>query len=237
MTVMISTIVTDVEEIIGEAAGASVQVYDDSQLGKIVVRAFSLLFKRFFWPEYSSWVSGTVDGTNGYLDDSGVVLAALHSPEDIKYVKYGGKQRNINRLPKHRNPNTITGSRALYWSWLPQSTVAGQTNKIKFWPVTAVDDVDIYFRSYPYDATATTTPIDEVTDLDQDTVLYLDKDLLTYATVFLSLTGNDLNPTAAGTYQGLMEQRYNDLITTLGNHDVEVSREYDIPTTWQEDWY
>lgn len=227
MGTTIATIVTEAQEIIGEVAGASVQTYDDDQMAKIVVRAFNYLFKKFFWPDYSEWVTGTTDGVNGYLTDTSV-LEELASPEDIKYVKFNGKQEDVPRLPKHRNPNTVTGSSLVYWSWLRQSTVVGQTNKIKFWPIAAVASVDIYARFYP-SAIAT--------QADKEAELFLDKDMLVYGTAFLALSANDLNPQAAEINRNLMEGRFNDIIATLSVSDITLEGRYDVPTEWSEEYW
>ena len=70
-------------------------------------------------------------------------------------------------------------------------------------------------------------------NFDWQDIFYLDTDMLVYATAFMTLSGDDLNAGAADVVRNLMEMKYKDVMTALGNHAIPVDGNANIPFHWR----
>ena len=91
---------------------------------------------------------------------------------------------------------------------------AYKRRKLQFYPITAVGQVNVLAKVYPL--------VPPATDFDWEQEFFLDKDLLVYATAFMTLSGDDLNAGAADVIRNLMEMKYKDVMASLGKHPITV---------------
>jgi hypothetical protein len=223
MTVTVRQVMDDALALIGEAAGAGVQVYDEDEMLKMVVRSFNMIFKKFFWPQYCMWQRVTLDGTTGQVT-SNTAFTKVRSFEDFGAVHFDGKQEQVPRLPRFINPYTLTGTRAQYWTSMHASDLLFATKRLQFYPITATDSVNVYARIHPKGEGEPWS--------DTDT-MELDADMLMYGAAFMGLNGSDLNPNAAETNKQMMEMRYRDITAALSGVAIPLSAGHSgIPSEW-----
>lgn len=222
MTVLVSDLVVDIMEHVGEVAGAGVQTYSEDGIRNAVGRAFNIVFKKYFWDNHSKWYRVELDGTLGIPDSND--LQYVRDFEDFGCVCLDGKQ---NRLPVlgHINPNGLTGTRPRFWTSLHVNDANYALRKLQFYPVTSTGYVNVFAREYP-------KPEGEPWG-DGDT-MYLDRDMLAWAGAFMVLAGDDTNPGNAEVARNLMEMRFRDILKGLARHETRIDGDTGIPTEWVE---
>lgn len=215
-------IVDDALGVVGEVAGIGVQQYSDDRMFADAVRGFNTVFKKRFWHPYRIWITLTLDGVLGIAttDDFDQVIDF----DDIQSVHRGNESAPLPILPTALNPNVVTGTRARYWSSLPATNANYAGKKIQFWPKASVGTIDVMARIYPLPPPALT--------FDWEDTIYLDRDMLVYATAFMTLSGDGLNSEAANVAKSMMDMRYRDVTSGLGNHAIAVERGSTIPLDW-----
>lgn len=215
--------VDDAQVLVGEVSGVGVQQYADDRMFADAVRGFNTVFKKNFWHPYRSWITVVLDGTLGIpTTDS---FDQVIDFDDFKAVHRAGETTPLPILPEQLNPSVITGTRAAYWTSL-NATDANYTNrKLQIYPLASVGSIDVLVRKYPLVAPAL--------QFDWEDVIYLDRDLLVYATAFMTLMGDGLNSQAAGVVKALLDDRYRDITAGLANHRIAIdSPRRSIPLNW-----
>jgi hypothetical protein len=227
MSATVRDIVTDAQSVIGEVAGAGVQAYSDDRMKADAVRGFNMMFKKYRWHQYRKWQNATLDGVTGLVTAASDFSKILDF-DDFISIHRDGERKPLPILPVTLNPSTlgISGTRVLYWTGLHSSDANYKKKKLQFYPITATGIVNIQAMVYPLDPFAS--------NWDWTDVMYLDKDLLVYATAFMTLSGDDLSPGAASTVQTLMDMKFSDITKALASHPIPVSGGTDIPYYWQE---
>lgn len=223
MTATLRQIVDDAQTIVGEVSGAGVQTYGEDAMMQDAVRAFNLLFKKYDWDQYMSWLRLELDGTTGLVTTN--VLEDVLDYEDIRAVHRDGDRNALAMLPKSYNPysssNTGTGIRG--WSALSAAHALYATKKIIIQPVTSIGFINVHCKIYPY----------AVDDLSWDSTFYLDKDMLVYATAFMTMVGDGLNPDGADLARNFMESKFNDITNALAGRTMSLSGGSHIPSEWR----
>jgi hypothetical protein len=211
--------------VVGEVTGPGVQTYEEPRMLDEAVRAFNMMFKKYTWEQYLKWFTVTLDGVTGTITTN--AFASVLDFEDFIGVHRDGEDGRLPIAPKRINPFSLGngGTQVLWWTSLNATDPNYVGRKLQFYPFTAVGKLNILARVYPV-----TPP----TTLDFDDTLYLDKDMLVYATAFMTLSGDDLNAGAAEVARNLMEMKYKDVTAQLANHPLPVYSGTNIPRYWQE---
>lgn len=221
MTATVREIVDEALTVMREVSGTGVQQFTEDMLLADAVRAFDLLFKRYPWDQYCQWFRGELDGTVGMLDadvfddtDSYVRdfedFISVHRDEESKPLPILGRV----------NPYILSGTKVLYWTSLPVTHANYAARRLRFYPATATGFVNIRARVYP------------VTTLwTWDDEMHLDKAMLSAATAYYALVGDDLNPGAAAAAMASADQRFRDIMANLANHPIEIRGGSSVPPT------
>jgi hypothetical protein len=223
MSATLRTIVNESEQLIGEVAGVGVQQYSEDTLFRHAIRAFDMLFKKYHWPNYRKWYTVTLDGTTGVITAD--TFERVIDFEDFISVHRSGESTPLPTLPKGRPPSTITGTRSLYWTSMHVADTNYVKRKLQIYPLAATGSLDVQARVYPIPVPA----IDW--DWDNDTI-YLDKSMMVYATSFMALIANALNPDAANTCKSLMETQYNNITNGLADSPIAIEHSNSVPDQW-----
>lgn len=217
MSATLREIVDGATRLVGQVDGVGVQTYGDDEMLEAATRCFNLIVKKYGWEQYREWSQHTLAGADGVVNAA--AFTTVRDFEDFLAVYIGGTSREVPVLPKNINPYTLTGTSVLYWTSLPVTSALFATRRLQFWPLAATGTVDVQSRVYPE-------------EMDWDTVVYLDKDMLEYGTAFMALVGDDLNPNAANTYKDLMESRFQDIIEALGARPRRIGGSGSLVNEW-----
>jgi hypothetical protein len=212
--------------VVGEVTGPGVQLYEENRMMQDAVRAFNMMFKKFPWQQYLQWFTVTLDGTGGRITTA--PFTQVKDFEDFIAVHRSGETRRLPIAPTRLNPFTLTGSNAKvqYWTSLNASDATYTGKKLQFYPITSIGSVNVLAKVYPL--------VPPAVEFDWEQIFFLDKDMLVYATAFMTLSGDDLNAGAADTVRNLMEMKYKDVIAALASHDIPVEGGAGVPTYWFE---
>jgi hypothetical protein len=222
MSATLRVIVDQAEQLIGEVAGVGVQQYSEDILFRHAIRGFDMLFKKYHWPNYRKWQTVTLDGTTGVITTN--AFTNVLDFEDFMSVHRSGEATPLPVLPKGRPPSTVTGTRALYWTSMHVTDTNYVNRKLQFYPTTSVGGIEVQARIYPVSSPAI--------DWDWEDTMYLDKSLLVYATSFMALIANALNPDAANTCKSLMETQYNNITNGLADTPIAIEHSNAVPDQW-----
>lgn len=225
MSATIREIVDGALTVVGEVTGPGVQTYEEPRMLDEAIRAFNMMFKKYTWEQYLNWSRVTLDGVTGVITTD--AFSDVLDFEDFISVHREGEEGRLPIAPKRFNPFSLSGggTQVMYWTSLNAKKPNYAARKLQFYPFTAVGKVDVLTRVYPVTPPAT---------LDFDDTLYLDKDMLVYATAFMTLSGDDLNAGAEEVVRNLMEMKYKDVTAQLANHPLPVYSGTNIPRHWQE---
>jgi hypothetical protein len=246
--------------VVGEVTGPGVQLYGEDGMKQDAVRAFNMMFKKYPWQQYLKWFTITLDGVSGLVDGAGPFeqvkdfedFIAVHMDKDPCRLPIASTRVNPSTLiyaGTSTTPSTPTGPtppppggipttpgtgttytgggvRVQCWTSLNASDSAYAKKKLQFYPLTAKGPVNVLAKVYPL--------IPPAIDFDWDQIFYLDKDMLVYATAFMTLSGDDLNASAADVARNLMEMKYKDVMHALASHGIPVEGYSGIPMQWSE---
>jgi hypothetical protein len=213
--------------VVGEVTGPGVQTYEEPRMLDDAVRAFNMMFKKYTWEQYLKWFTVTLDGVTGQITTN--AFTQVLDFEDFIGVHRAGEDGRLPIAPKRVNPFSLSvgGTQVLYWTSLNALDPNYEGRKLQFYPLASIGNVDVLARVYP----AGTGTEGALTFED---TLYLDKDMLVYATAFMTLSGDDLNVGAADVVRNLMEMKFRDITAQLANHPLPVYSDVNIPRHWQE---
>jgi hypothetical protein len=219
----IRTIVNEALTVVGEVAGPGVQVYEDDRMKADAIRAFNMMFKKYNWPNYLRWYSVALDGVTGKPTTG--PFEQVHTFEDFVAVCRSGEHHRLPIAPTRLNPYAVAvtaGARVMYWTSLPATDADYRLKKIMVYPVTSLGNINVLAKEYPL--------VPPAIQFDWEQIFYLDKDMLVYATAFMTLSGDDLNAGAADVVRNLMEMKYRDVLSALASHPIPIT-DWTIPTS------
>lgn len=183
--------------------GTTVQTYAEPRLRVKLQFAFERLFDEYWWPQFMSRETWTLDGTTGCVTTD--VSTYIKRYEDIAAVFNATYTRPLSQVPENVNVLNIVGSRARFVA--PHND---STKVFRIYPVASTDSVSVAFRTLP-----------DAFD-DADTVNFDDM-LLVYQTVFDYLADDGTNPTATAKYQAMANDRLQQLLELLNKQRVPVN--------------
>ena len=215
-------IVTGVQTVIGEVAGAGVQLFTEDALLAHLQRTFNLVFIKYPWKRYTASTTITLDGVTGRCTEE-KPFEAVRGEEDIIGVYRENEGRQLPMAPARINPKSLgSGNKVMYWTEIPVSEVADFQNKrLQFYPLSSVGFVDVTYRLHPG-------------RFVWESKIYIDQDLLEYGTAWQALEDEGTNPAGAGKAQTLFDLRWRDLMKAFGDHPNRIVRGDRIPTQWHE---
>jgi len=208
-------LVTEVLSIVGLVSGTAVQTYTEPQVKRAIQNQFDMIFMKRFWEWLSGWDTFTLSGSGGILNTN----VTFKAYEDVKEIRISGTNRLVGR-PAGREHLHVTGSTPLYFTPIRYGDSNFSTRVIKFWPVTATGDVDIYSRTKP-------DPFVQNTD-----IVPFPSHVIAQAAAWDLLDSDGINPPAAQKAQLLFDTSYQDLMTALSEGGIGLgSRTAHVPLT------
>lgn len=227
MTATLRQIVDDALQYVGEVAGVGVEQYSEDRMRADAIRGFNMLFKKRHWEQFRAWRRFELDGVLG-IPIAGTDFSDVKDFEDIISVHRDGQTAQLPSLPKNLNPFTLTAnvSTPVYWTSLAATNPLYFTRRFQFYPVVSTGFINAHVKVYPVVAPAL--------DWDWEDETFLDRDLLVYATAFMSLIGDDLNAAAASVAKALMESKYKDILKMLASQPLSIRGGESIPMQWYE---
>lgn len=218
----IREIVDDALNVLGEVSGAGVSTYSDDRMMADAIRSFNLLFKKYYWPHLMQWFRVALDGTLGIVPAN--TFQYVRDIEDFHSVYRDTETKPLPLLPKMVNPYSLaTGTRVLYWTFLPVTDANYANRYLQFWPKGSTEYVNVLARVYPKD---------NATPWDWDDEMPLDHDMLVCGTAWHTLASDDVNPGAQDAQRNMMEMRFKDVLAALANQGVSLHSGTAIPTRW-----
>ena len=224
MSATIREIVNDALTVVGEVSGPGVQMYEDDRMMADAVRAFNMMFKKYSWHQYLNWYTVTLNGTTGKIVEQ--PFEQIKDFEDFIAVHRDGCAQRMPIAPTRLNPfsMTATGAYPMYWTSMNATDTDYPKRKLLFYPATSKGKINVLAKVYPL--------LPGKTQFDWQDTFYLDKDMLVYATAFMTLSGDDLNAGAAEVIRNMMEMKYRDITASLGSHPIPVHGDSSIPFEW-----
>lgn len=226
MSATIREIVDAALTVVGEVSGSGVQQYEDDRMRQDAIRAFNMMFKKYEWPQYLGRFTITLDGVLGIPNAD--IFEQVKDFEDFVAVYRNGETRRLPILPSRVNPSSlsISGTYVLFWTSMNATNANYAKRKLQFYPAASVGSLQVLAKIYPL--------VPPATQFDWGDTFYLDKDLLVYATAYMTLSGDDLNAGAADVIRNLMEMRYKDIMSALAKHPIPINTTSSIPNYWSE---
>jgi hypothetical protein len=220
----IREIVNEALTVVGEVSGPGVQMYEDDRMKADAIRAFNMMFKKYDWHQYLQWFRVTLNGTTGKIVET--PFEQVKDFEDFIAVHPDGSARRLPIAPTRFNPFAVgnSGAYPIYWTSLNATDPDYPKRKLLFYPSTAAGKINVLAKIYPLKVGAI--------QFDWQDIFYLDKDMLVYATAFMTLSGDDLNAGAADVIRNLMEMKYRDVTSALSKHPIPVRGDSSIPFYW-----
>lgn len=226
MSATIREIVNAALTVVGEVSGAGVQQYEDDRMKDDAIRGFNMMFKKYEWPQYLQWFTIALDGVLG-IPSTGP-FEQVKDFEDFVAVHRDGESTRLPIMSGRMNPSAFTnvGTRVLTWTSMNTTNANYRLRKLQFYPITSVGNMQVLAKVYPL--------VPPATQFDWADTFYLDKDMLVYATAYMTLAMDDLNASAADVVRNLMEMKYKDVMAALAKHPIPLSASSSVPNYWSE---
>lgn len=221
-TITIGDVVGDALGILGEVLGTSVNTFTVPRMIKDAGRSFNFIYKKRWWEQYTDWTTITLDGTTGMATTND--FTQVIDFEDFFAVYLPNTQTALPTLPKQINPNTLTGNQPRYFTGIRAGATGYAAKRIKVVPITAAGKLNVLARFHPLTAGDNWAEVTQV---------HLDRDLLSYGTAFMALSGDDLNPGAKSDVQEMMDNRYKDIMSSLSSQTTSMGMgRGPVPNDW-----
>lgn len=225
--VLVSDVITAVEQEIGEVSGPGVQVYTEDTLLIKIQQCFRLLMRKYPWEQYRAWSRHQLDGTLGIVNAD--TFTTVRDFSDFIAVHVDARCEPLPSLPHNMNPYSIAtgGTKPIIWTSLPVTDTKFLTRRLQFYPKAATGYVNVLTKIYP-----------DASEIVPATTLYLDKDLLVYGTSWMMLEDEGINQASAGKNQMLFDLTYKDITAALASQpligaDGRGGGGVNIPTEWR----
>jgi hypothetical protein len=201
-------------ERLSEVPGESVQVYSENRIASMVQHKFTVLFEEEYWPQFSSWQTGTLDGVAGVVTADLSSLLKRH--DDLRVVFVAGRPNPIPALSTVMNPHVLTGTTPQFVELIDEPKF------FRVWPLAATGSVNFHIRTRPEPFVLTD-------------VVNFDEEALVLGATFDYLDDDGTNPGAVAKFQGLFEQRVQALRKNIDQHGRPLNPmigRVTIPTEW-----
>jgi len=227
MSKTIREIVTDAQETLGDVPGAGVQTYSDDRMFRDCIRAFNLFHKKYPWDQFISWSLVELDGISGKITED--TFQHLRDFEDILSVFPENRNFEIPVLDRRRNPNSLRGTSALFWTSLPTIDPDYQWRRLQIIPPSTRGKIVVCWRHYPREFSKD----GRQNPWDWDDVMDLDDDMLVHAVAWMTLSNDDINAGAAQDQQTLADDRFQEITMNLARRKLTpASTGGGVPYNW-----
>lgn len=196
----------DVIKNVGLVSGTGVQIYTEPNVYASIQRMFDMLFRKRNWDWLCDWRTYTIDGTTGLV--TGTFEDICDFAPNIVEIRDSNSDRKI-ATPSGREYLRASGSDAIYYRSLLWNDDNYLTKLIKFYPITATNDVDILIKNKPENF------------VPADTVPF-PRDVIAHAATWDLLDSDGINPTASAKAQSLFDLTYRDLIEQLSEDSIGI---------------
>lgn len=211
-------IISEVQRVVGEAAGAGVQIHAEDGMLETLNRVARLAFTRFSWDQFIDWQELELDGTTGLITDD-QAFVDVTGTEDFLGIYRQGEEVPLPKLARSSNPFRMTGSKVLCWTVLPFNHEDYEGKRLQFWPRTATGTLEVCTRLDP-------------TPFNFQSETHMDRDILVAGCAWLTLLGDDLNPAAAEGFKQFMDERFGTIIKALALQPTTTTGRPPIPNDW-----
>lgn len=219
MPVTVANIVDGVITELSQVPGVSTQIYATPRITKYVEDAFDLCFQRKWWDAYTSFWTGTLDGTTGHLTADIVPTTPknslpISSHTNIRNCFPAGTTRRIKQLPPNTNPSVYggsSGSEPIYRA----TDYTFENRPIKFYPLNATGDIDIEVRQEP------------LHPFGSNDVLYLDRMMLVLGACYMYAADDGTNPGQINKFQSLFLKRLSDMVAAENDTPLQLDPRLD----------
>lgn len=211
----------DVIKSLGEVEGVGVQLYSESRIDQAIIKIFTFLIQKIWWPDYMLWQEHELDGELGIITDDG--FKDLQDYSDIRAIIPEDHMRAIPQMPDGINPFSVTGTYPRYMSCLHHADSNYQNRRVQFWPKAATSKVFSHARFY-------TRP-------GANTTIYMDRDLVGDGATWSILNDEDVNPGAAEKWRVMFDTRWKDLQDKYASQPIRNPRDMGrdtYPHEWVE---
>lgn len=215
-------ILVEVQNIIGEVAGTGVQQFSEDTTYSALRRAFHMSFIKRPWEQYVRWGSFGLDGVTGKITATDP-FGDVGGPDLQNFVGVF-RDKETQPLPvfnNRQNPYVYTGTQVLCWTSLPASDPDFVKKRLQFYPVTAINVVNVAVKLPPV-------------QIIPDTVLYLDRMMLEMGTAWQVLDADGTNPGAADTLKQMFDLRFRDIEHVLSSQPLQIRGAETVPSQWYE---
>lgn len=179
--------------------GTSIQTYSEDIIAEHLQSAFDEYFEAYFWKEYSSWQTYTLDGTVGIPNAD--IDSTLSRIQDIGKMFVGGTDTQVPLFPQSLNPNLITGSVPRYY----EQYITDRNRVFRVLPAASTGTVVCYVRTKP-----------TASFIDSDTI-YMDSELLVMKACWIHSETDGANPGQIKMFQKRADDRFETLISSITN--------------------
>lgn len=217
MPTTVRTIVSSVITELSQVPGVATQIYASGRIQQHVQDALLLEFEDFWWPDYMSYFTVALDGTDGFITTSLTnSLGSVSEWRDIHSVWPEGDNRKLVELPQSINPTTVTsGGRVRYVS--PDYTTVNRP--LRVWPADATGNIVVWGKRRP------TLPI----NLDDN--VYIDPLLLQYDATWMYAVDDGTIPAQVNKFQVLAQNRRKTLKASFSQQPIPLDPRYSIDDT------
>lgn len=182
----IKTLIERVETRLFLVAGIDVQIHAEGQLEEMLRGVYNTLFDDFWHPDYTFYMSGTLDGTTGQIGTD--LTDIVRRYKDLHTIYWGEDE-----LPLPRVSPGASLSRIRRRSVMPSSDPSKVFTIV---PVDTTGEVHFWYRTKIADAVWE--------DQEYDTPINMDDEVLLLGVMYEWLTIDDSNQSATKQY----EQKY-----------------------------
>ncbi len=199
MTISFPTQSQCIQEIILQMSmvpGTSVQTYAEDIIASYFQSAFDEIFDSYFWPEYTSWQTFTLDGTIGIPNTN--IDTYVNRIQDIGTMLIGGTRTPVHRMPSQENPSLVTGTTPKFYD----AYTTTRERVFRVYPAASTGTLVCRVRTKPATFVATD-------------YIYLDKWLPIFKAAWLYAEQDAANPGQAAVFQNRYEERFEQVKSSI----------------------
>ncbi len=136
-----SEVITNVERLLRQEAGQSVQQYAEGTIAKLLQDSFDRIFKMYWLPEYyNPGEDMTLDGTTGKVTND--LTAKILKVKDIRFVWMAPYIHPLTWKPPHLAPTMLVGL-------VPMLEPVAGDKIFRVFPVTTAGTITVAYRTPP----------------------------------------------------------------------------------------
>jgi hypothetical protein len=206
---------------LSQVPGASVQLYSQDTIIEYIKTQFDMYFDEYHWPQYEEWTFGTLDGTLGVITRDLTITDADYTRlllryEDIYGIYPSGTEIQLPEAPMNLPPRRLSGGTAPMFI----RAYSEPSKLFRVVPYTAMGEVDIHYRARP-------------TEININTVIYLDETLLSLAATYMYLSKDGTNDANTQELQAMLATREGQLASQRAKPiPLSSSRRMNSVTRW-----